>query len=257
MSLISLLRNLIVKFAPIGFKTDQQGILKRYINERKNWDDHLQNCKNFILNQSQELKSGKVAVLGSGWLLDVPINELLNKFDQVWLFDIHHPIQIRRKFEKNPKIKFITVDLTNQLAIKAKESNSFSHFLNCLKEHKRYVLPEKFDFVVSVNILNQLDIIICDYLNLRFKPTDHEMKKVRQKIQSQHLELLMENNTCLITDAAELYINDNGKVMKQVELLYSDISDFSLKKSWVWVFDTHKNYRQKFNTSFNVCAYSL
>ena len=69
----------------LGFFLDSEGILNRYYREKGAWDSHLENTKKAIL-QSAESKGKNIAVvLGSGWLLDVPLAELAEMFGKVYL----------------------------------------------------------------------------------------------------------------------------------------------------------------------------
>ncbi|MDX9697808.1 MAG: hypothetical protein RBT49_18595, partial [Bacteroidales bacterium] len=67
------------------YTSDQQGIIKRYLREKEGWDIHISKTKQAVLQSSNTKKKGKVLVLGSGWLLDCPINELSQNFDEVIL----------------------------------------------------------------------------------------------------------------------------------------------------------------------------
>ena len=54
----------------------------------------------FHLDPSGKKNAGSIAVLGSGWLLDVPLDHLCSGLEQVYLVDINHPPQIRKKAER-------------------------------------------------------------------------------------------------------------------------------------------------------------
>ncbi len=52
--------------------SDQKGILNRYLAEGNNWEAHLEKTRGFITGCLEKNKPETVAVLGSGWLLDIP-----------------------------------------------------------------------------------------------------------------------------------------------------------------------------------------
>jgi len=83
----------------MGYFKDQEGIARRYISEKSNGDNHLTNTKKFIFNCLEENRSKKVSILGSGWLLDIPVEYLLKNFKEVVFYDIRHPRQILHKFK--------------------------------------------------------------------------------------------------------------------------------------------------------------
>lgn len=82
------------KLHKMGFIQDQNGIIRRFKREKQNWDDHMTQSKSFILKSAknkenlpdnlsakQADKAGVTcAVLGSGWLLDLPLDELSEMF---------------------------------------------------------------------------------------------------------------------------------------------------------------------------------
>jgi len=75
--------------------SDQRGIINRYINEGKNWNLHLENTKKYIINSTKTKNKENVAILGSGWLLDLPLSFLNENFKTIYLVDIYHPRQIK------------------------------------------------------------------------------------------------------------------------------------------------------------------
>ncbi len=46
------------------------------------------------------------------------------------------------------------------------------------------------DFIVSINILNQLDILLVDYVSRFMKISEEDKAVFRKRIQQQHIELL-------------------------------------------------------------------
>ena len=76
----------------MGYLSDQKGIMNRYLNQQGGWDSHLDNSKRFIERSAFLKNKRSVAVLGSGWLLDVPIDYIAQEFGEVYLVDIAHPV---------------------------------------------------------------------------------------------------------------------------------------------------------------------
>lgn len=238
------------------YKSDQKGIINRYLNEGDNWNNHLENTKNYILF-ALPFSLKNVAILGSGWLLDVPIKELINKKLNIDLIDIIHPKQIQNKFANNNNVNFVTADLTNGLVELVQKSISFNQFCLHLKTWEAYKGLSKYDFVVSLNLLNQLDILLCDLIKKKFNVTDSELLPIRKIIQEFHVKSLPKGKSCLITDYEEINYIKNKLDNKAMELVYMGLDFLSEKKVWQWKFDTNKTYRLKYNTTFNVIAGKL
>jgi len=237
-----------------GYKRDQQGIINRYLREKENWDAHLLKTRQFIINWLDKKEGNSIAVLGSGWLLDVPIDWLAQKFNQVVLFDIYHPEQIKKQVEKIPNVKLITADLTGGLINMALTSKSFSEFKQSLLSFSWPNQFNTFDFIVSVNLLAQLDILLCDFLKHRFKLSDFELNEIRAIIQQNHLDILAPGKSCLITDVSEMQIDKHENEVTRRPLVFIDFPLSDVTEEWIWKFDTHRLYHPKFNIYFQVKA---
>ncbi len=237
--------------------TDQQGIINRYYRESENWDLHLNKCKDFITKELKDTKGDKVAVFGSGWLLDVPIDTLLDKFNEVWLFDINHPKAIKKEWANYPQIKWIETDLTNGMIKKVEETESFNEFIEELSNCPILNIDTKFDFVISINLLNQLDILLCEVLENKYRITESQLQTVHQQIQHNHVKLLQTYpKGLLISDCEELQISKNT-IIDSKNLIYCNLEKLNYKEEWIWIFDTKKRYNPKFNIHFKVKAYLL
>ena len=177
-----------------GYVTDQKGIQNRFVREREHWQLHLDNTKQYILQSAKRSASKKsVAVLGSGWLLDVPVAELAQEFEEVYLYDIVHPEQIVVNMRKYPNVHLVVADLTDGAVELAAQSHSFEEFCNSLAHISLTPNLQQFDFVVSVNLLNQLDIILCDYLKEKFSITESELIEIRKKDDKQLAKIGKQN----------------------------------------------------------------
>lgn len=249
-------RKLIRKY---GFKIDQEGIINRYFREDGGWNEHLQNTKEFIV-QNAIKKDKKIAVvLGSGWLLDVPIEELSKDFNQVILVDISHPRQITHKVKKLPNVTIFQTDITG-LAEPIYETlrirKSKIKLSEIKPEYNEQLIQylRKADYVVSVNLLNQLDILLCDYIAKSNQYNAIEIDLLRKQIQANHLQLLPISKSALITDYEELNLNEEDKIVKKKKLVYVNLPNESSASKWKWNFDQKKTYHHNFRTIFKVKA---
>ncbi|MCF6241186.1 MAG: hypothetical protein L3J74_07565 [Bacteroidales bacterium] len=245
-----------------GFKKDQNGIINRYIREKPYWDTHLFNTKKFIIDSTRNKTKNTCVVLGSGWLLDVPIEDLSTIFNTVYLVDIVHPRQIKHKYRKIENIKFIQADISGYIKpvydfmkIAIKKSLDITNISQKISPELNEITANA-SMVVSVNILNQLDILICDYIERFSVFTTEQVKVFRKIIQQKHIDLLPENKSCIITDYEEINTDDNGSVIQSRPLVYIELPLNKYVKKWVWNFDTHKTYHSKFNTDFKVMAWN-
>jgi len=241
-------------FKKIGYYKDQNGIIKRYLREKNNWDLHLENTKSFILESAKNKNKNKAIIFGSGWLLDVPIEKLAEMFEQVILIDIFHPNEILKKISSYKNIKTLELDITGYskpICLFQKQAS----LTNLEPEKKAFDLINSFDcdFFVSLNILNQLDILLIDYLTYNWTILESEILEFRKKIQKEHLNLLPLQKSCLITDYEEENYAGNN-LIKSKNLIHTDLPTSKFSNSWQWIFDTQKTYNNYSKTILNVKA---
>lgn len=241
-------------FRKIGFYSDQNGIVNRYKREKYNWNIHLSNSKKFILRSLQTKKKETALILGSGWLLDVPIDELSKNFSKVVLFDVRHPKKILEQLKNFPNVVTQEIDLTGYSEILLKISNK-TDILNLQPDNKHLDLIKSYnaDFIVSLNLLNQLDIFLIDFLRSRFCFSEEILKLFSKKIQTEHFNLLTVNKSCLITD----YIQENYEKEQKInekQLVFSDFPKAKFEENWDWIFETNGKYNEFSKNIFKVKA---
>lgn len=196
----------------MGFVKDQEGIMNRYMRESSHWAKHLERTRNFISGSFTHSNAETVAVLGSGWLLDVPLDKLLSRYKQIYLVDIHHPVQIRKKTAGMKQIELIEEDLTGgaieQIWLLLKEHTNLrpdgdlSNHIS-LKTPLAHIHP---DAIISVNLLNQLDIILCDYILKQRHFQQSTLTPFRAAIQAFHLNWIQKNQPVLL----QMFVKNSG-----------------------------------------------
>ncbi|MFC2136557.1 hypothetical protein ACFLTE_00130 [Bacteroidota bacterium] len=242
----------------MGYYHDQNGILTRFYNELNNWESHLMNTKSYILEFIKNSNPSNIAILGSGWLLDVPLEDILITSRSLTLIDIVHPSKIRNKYKRNEGIKFVNADLTgglikqvyNILFLNKKKNDLILSKL----QPQNFIDLNKFDLIISVNILNQLDILLIDKIMSRMNISKEEINSLSELIQTYHINSLPIGKSCLITDFEELLFDKNGEQVKKNNLLFTKLPDGKNKKTWQWIFDTKQNYYKDYNVNYNVLA---
>jgi hypothetical protein len=242
----------------MGFSDDQEGIMRRYINEEGNWNEHLQNSKNFIRETIEKRTPKKVAVLGSGWLLDLPVDFLASYCSKIYLFDIRHPKPIINRLKKYSNVTCIEADITGGLieyvyqAVKMKDYSFIEH-----PPHVLFSMKEEVDYTVSLNLINQLDILIIEFLRRKTTFNDAQLIPLRKQIQFNHIKSLTPGASSIICDYQELIFNRTGELIKESPLVFDSFPESSEKKEWTWKFDNNMTYYPNRNTHFKVKAQQL
>jgi hypothetical protein len=243
----------------MGYIKDQEGILNRYFRESEGWEQHLVNSSEFIIKCLKNKKVKELIVFGSGWLLDFPLEILAAEIEHIKLVDIHHPAQIQKKVKNFPGVECISADITGgyietiynevQRCKKLKIPFTFSGN-TCLPQFSFH----ENSYAISLNVLNQLDILIIDYLKQKMEVSENTVRQIRERLQKDHLDLLKTVPSILITDYEELLINRDGKSETVKSLLYTELFYSRYTKEWSWLFDAHGLYNPDGQTVLKVRA---
>lgn len=248
-------------YRKMGYEIDQEGIIRRYINEEGNWDEHLLSTKEFIKKCIAGDKPQVVAVLGSGWLLDVPVEWLSENCEKILLYDIRHPRQVIHRCRYLRNVQFLTADITGGLANSVfeimKKPKTAQAELEKLQV-KAFRFPQPVDYVISVNLLCQLDILLIEYLR-KFKDSISaiDFRNFRKKIQEAHLSLFAGSEGCLIFDFEEIVMDRFDQLIETNKHLYVDLPEHKYSEEWIWKFDTQMTYYPNRKTHLRVKAIQI
>jgi hypothetical protein len=248
-------------FQKMGYFDDQYGIMRRYKREKENWLEHLQNTQNAVHKAMHGKQTRTAAVLGSGWWLDVPIMQMCEHFENLHLYDIKHQNSIK---EKSKTLKNTTLHTCD---ISAYAKAVYKYVQKYRNKRKRPPINEiqpmeilnlnDFDFVFSCNILNQLDILLIDYLNGYFDLTDEEIFAFTTNVQQLHIDNLPKKRSLLVADYKEITYDDAGRKLSTKSSVYHDIIKQKDAQRWIWKFDTQKTFYSDRKTFFEVIAVNI
>lgn len=225
----------------LGYYDYQHGLIVRHLNQGTGWESHLNKCKCFI-NKSIELyKPEKVTVLGSGWLLELPLEEMLDKVNKICLIDIVHPPEVRRQVVNMKNVELITEDITGGLIDEIWQITNRLPFFRKLKSLSGIVIPEYKatedpGMVISLNILTQLETLPVRRLLKRSSLGEPELISFRKEIQDKHLDFLKRHKSLLITDVTEIFTDKSGTTSEKMTLL-TDLPKSADREDWTWDFD--------------------
>jgi len=183
---------------------------------------------------------------------------LRSRFEHVFLVDIRHPAQIIKKVESMNEVDLIEADLSGgaisklwDLAHKKTQAKGASLLDQLsLQPPLRHIAP---DAVISVNLLNQLDIILCDYMSRKGYFQQEESRLLRSALQEFHLQWITETPGCLVSDVLEKNTDKKGEISSK-SLLYTTLPEGIRSDSWTWEFDSAGSYRIHTHTSMEVKA---
>ena len=172
---------------------------------------------------------------------------------------VGRPSQAITEKTKHKNIHFINADLTGGMIDKtyslcSRWRKHDPHQLLDFAENVEFRLPVKCDYVVSVNLLNQLDILIIDYLRKYHRLKSGFLSNLRRSIQQNHLSILPKGKSILVTDHEEIRLKDNGDQTGTENLLYVSLPEATNQQEWIWEFDNRKTYHPGWRTHMRVIA---
>lgn len=247
----------------MGYKADSQGIIDRFINVSGSWEDHLQHTRSFIIKAVTGKKIKNLAVYGSGWLLDLPLEELCNAAEHIQLYDLVHSPQVMHRLRNYKTMRAVQADITGGTVLAAYESvkqykkqgRMISPEHLCARVFQPVVIP---DYTISLNILSQLGVMITDYLKLHVPYTAEQTERINLLLQQSHLNLLESGKSCLITDVREIDIDmQSNREVGNTGLISCTLPQAARMETWDWQFDPHGGYKPELKTVFQVVAIEL
>jgi hypothetical protein len=227
--------------ARMGYYNYQNGLIYRHLNQEGGWESHQEHCRHFILKALDYFKPEKVTVLGSGWLLDLPLSELAERIEKICLIDIVHPPDVLEQTSCFRNVELREQDITGGLIEEVWQKRRKYSIFNKLHTVKLLTVPEfkTIDdpgMVISLNILTQLEYILIEFLKKRSKISEEEYNCFRKEIQLKHIDFLKKHKSVLITDYAEMLTDRSGNV-KTVITLFADLPQSHFTEEWIWDFD--------------------
>ncbi|HCC71596.1 MAG TPA: hypothetical protein DEQ09_10670 [Bacteroidales bacterium] len=239
----------------LGYKNDQQGIINRYLREKGQWDTHLLRCREYILDSIECHKPDIVTFLGSGWLLDIPLEEVQDKCNRINLVDLMHPSQVKHITGSVRKVKLYEEDLTGGALSAIWDGYTRDIDISNI-EIPLYEPLFDAGLVFSINVLTQLDSLPADFLARKTKMTTKEISKLRQAIQRAHIRYLKNIDSILITDYIE-HLRTENKIIESNDLVFIHLPHGQRIEEWTWEFDNSGNYYRGKRVEFGVKAVDM
>ncbi len=245
----------------MGYFRDQEGIMNRYLRESAEWEAHLEKTRDVILNKIGEKLPERIIVLGSGWLLDFPLEEAWEICRDIELVDIIHPPQILNRIRKFPGIRTLGMDLSGGMI--AQTYYGLKNRLSLEEINRLTALPLEFNpdqkntLFISLNVMSQLDSLPSEYIVKKTSVSYHDLLEFRSGIQERHLEFLKSVKGLLITDYAEIYRNLSNGSVNEKQILITGLERILPEEEWKWEFDSQGIYRENCSTSMRVLVVSF
>jgi hypothetical protein len=217
------------------------GYLREVLNIRRAhrwwanaWEPHFQRTRETIRHGISRCSRRRVAVIiGSGWLHDIPLDELAAGFEEVRLVDVVHPLPIRWQVRRLRNVHLVTHDITGTTEGVFAVADDGNRPLPTSGPTLYHDDPT-IDLVASVNILSQLPYLHVDYLLGRPHSRAEVFAYARQVIRA-HLDYLVATpgTKVCIADVASMTVSRTGKVVEETSTLYGEPFPWA-GETWLW-----------------------
>ena len=203
------------------------------------WMEHVEKTKALIVKAADLVPRQRTAVIvGSGLLIEVPMQELADRFERIYLADIFHMPAVRERAKRYFNVKLLTGDITGIFQM-MKEG----HAPGPLRPAPNPRIPHlaDADFIVSCNCLTQLAGPFNDFFRKERGFADKDCDTLAAQVMEEHVQAIATKATSvsvLITDTERFAMQDDSVVartdlLKGVRLPQS--SKIVNNEEWDWL----------------------
>lgn len=226
----------------MGYLREQLAIESRYRRNKDAWDPHLCASRKAVLEATERCSQRRTAlILGAGLLHDVPIADLVERFERVVLADVLHLPETRRHATAlGSVVTCFDFDCTGAVhrlwqAGRALESEQAEQIFLHAKPDLPPDLESDCDLIVSMNLASQLGNLPADWL-AHGRPRDEGFSlRLRRIAAFRHVEWLrgMPGVRLLVADRAAVVREMDGSEAER-EVILGDSAIEPPHRSWVW-----------------------
>lgn len=242
-------------------KEYQRGIARRYAEQAERWAEHLHRSQKEVQEFVTRHKPRVLYILGSGWLLDLPMEYLLQNVPELHLVDIAHPRTIVARYKKHSSVIFDTLDLTGGLLTLLENTRRADVVPTDLLSRILAISSPSFynqrsASVISLNLLSQLPYPLLNDDTASLLGDDIEQASA--SLQQKHIEWLHAfQHALMIFDFEEVRNMPHYEAPELVPTVYAPFPHLQNKKEWIWLFDCNGSYIHNMTTHLRVAAGEL
>lgn len=241
----------------MGYESELRALGQRSRRCQNHWQTHLENSCAVVLQAAAGCpETNKALILGSGLLLDVPLDELAERFRKVVLADIVHCRRVRRAASRYDNVQLAQVDVTG--VVERVYAQARARDAAELPRHRPMLfLDDGFDFVVSLNILSQLPVIPNGYVARHVKNLPNDaIDSFSRCLVENHLDWLARFPAvvCLIADLERWYCKGPKIVKREASLWGVDLPEGA--REWQWDIGPWPQMDLRFDIRHRVAAYA-
>lgn len=241
----------------MGYLHEIIAIKTRHQRHKAAWQTHLNHCQQIICHAIDICAQRDTAmVLGSGLLLDIPIDYLTKSFQHVFLVDIVHLNAVKKLSKTTSNIHLLVCDLNGLNSTLPNQQSHIAIDLNQFSPQLPYLnLPA--DFIISCNVLSQLPIMPRNHIERHYFVEEKRIDPWCQRFITNHLNYLKQTHAhiCLITDTTHIVTDSSSQQTTSVDMLYG-IKLPLPDQQWRWQIAPQGELGKQVKLHTNVAAYT-
>jgi len=217
----------------LGYRREAIATWRRYRRREQAWQPHLKATHDIIRRAIAIPDRHRAAiVLGSGALLDIPLDDLATAFERVELLDLVHPRPARRTAREFDNVEIRTADLAG---ITEKLATSPPTEIPVPAREDLPAIAADADLVVSANLLAQLPVLPRAYLAARHAHSKTVLDKFAAELVRMHLDWLfgLDAVVCLVTETHRFYRDSGGEEVGEWDALFGGNPGLA-GTGWTW-----------------------
>lgn len=214
----------------MGYLSESIAMEARHQRCYLQWQSHYTQCQKSILkavNLCQ--KTRQILIFGAGSLLDIPLEQISQRFERVVLIDLFFLRSAKRIAQKYGNVELVEYDISESLE---------ALFLGTTHiASPKFKLDEgDVDCVVSLNLVTQVPLVPVRWLLNQYDIDEMQADQIGKALIQAHLTYLNQFNhvvKCLIADREMLEMDRDGKLLERLDPAW-DIALPEYDESWYW-----------------------
>ncbi len=211
----------------LGYLYESIALTARYQRCRAQWQPHYEQCRQAILTACEGASGGRILIMGSGLLQDVPLEALNERFDEIWLTDLVWLWSARRRAARFSRVKRFERDVTESLRALLRGELAVAE--------PAWALDHAFDVVVSLNLVKQLPLLPARWLMSR-GVSDEAIDCYGRALMRAHLDYLRRfqgARVCLIADRRIMERDRTGRQTDGIDPWWG-LTPPEVQQRWWW-----------------------
>lgn len=199
----------------LGLVRESIGLWSRSGRQKAAWADHYARCQQVVTEVVAGMPAGgRVLVLGSGLVRDVPVALLARHFDEVLLVDAVHLPLTRLRLRRYRNLRFVTRDLTGIADWLTGRAGGR------VPPMDDWIADPSIRLVISANLLSQLPIPVESWTD-RQNRAERFPASLPAEVVGWHLADLARFGcpVCLLSDVEMREEDSRGRVTSRLDLM--------------------------------------